>query len=138
MRSGRVAGVAVVVGIWSATGLGYPGLALAETPGAQQGPEQGEQTSEHSSAPAAETEPTPGATKPVRRIAPRTVRQAQTTARAGLSSPRPTGVTPDIPEAEETEDTEPENSGTSAAPSAPARAQVQTAAAPVTAAVVPA
>lgn len=84
MRSGRVAGVAVVVGIWSATGLGYPGLAAAETPGAQQGTEQGsDQGTAQTSTPEAESEPKPAVTKPERRVAPRTVRQAQTSPRGG-------------------------------------------------------
>src|SRR6478609_5748728 len=82
MRSGRVAGVVVVVGIWSATGWASPGFALAETPGAEQGSEQGsgqgaeqsgqqnseqnaEQDAEHSSeptTPSAEQEPAPEST----------------------------------------------------------------------------
>ena len=74
MRSGRVAGVAVVVGIWSATGWGYPGLAAAETPGAQQGTEQGaDQGTAQAPTPEAESESKPEVKKPERRVAPRTV-----------------------------------------------------------------
>ncbi len=142
MRSGRVAGVAVVVGIWSATGLGYPGLAAAETPGAQQGTEQGaDQGTAQASTPEAESESKPEVKKPERRVAPRTVRQAQTSPRGGLSSPRlsgPTSGTPALDEGDGTEpvDTEPADTDTPATPSASERAQVQTAA-PVVAAVAP-
>lgn len=126
----------MVVVLWSATGLGPAGPASAEPPGAEQGTPGTQQGTEQASAPEAETEPKPEAQKHERRIAPRTVRQAQTTVRGGLSSPRLTGVTPDITEADEAEDTEPENTDPSAVASAPARAQVQTAA-PVAAAVAP-
>ncbi|MCF6388419.1 family 1 glycosylhydrolase [Mycobacterium sp. MBM] len=136
MRSGRVAGVAVVVGIWSATGWGYP-VASAETPDSGQGTQQSSQQGASEPEPAAK----PAGQKPERRVAPRTVRQAQTAARGGLSAVRPNGTTAHPPEADEVDDvtvgdiSRSENTDTVHAPSAPAQTQLTT---PVAAAVSPA
>lgn len=141
----------MVVGIWSAGGFGYPGVALAETPGAEQSTETSAEqdadtgsTPEPESTPVTQTESTP-VTQPEaapeaqpeiekperktgladRKVAPRTVRKAQTQ--------RGTGSTATItrPKISAAADTEPAASDT---PSTPAAARQQQAVAPVAAA----
>lgn len=126
----------MVVGIWSAGGLGSAGLAVADTPGAQQSPDTTaeSQTESQTSGSEQPTSERPESRKPERRVAPRTVRGVQSSQRGGISAPRLTGAKPAIAPVEDPEPAEPD---TPVAVSAPTQTQVPAAAPVATAAVAP-